>query len=67
MRQVPANRAGHRLFSVAHPRTVQAVASLKMFVPLAGFCRREKPPLNYLDAGACRFSAIFFMFCAPAH
>ena len=67
MIQVPANRAGHILFSVAQLKIVQEVISLTVFVPFAIFYLREKPSLNYLYAGVCLLGAVFFIFRAPAH
>jgi uncharacterized protein (DUF486 family) len=60
--QVPANRAGHQVFSVAQLKIMQEVITLMVFVPFAMFYLQEKPTWNYLYAGICMIGAVYFMF-----
>lgn len=54
--QVPANRIGHQIYSVAQLKIMQEVITLAVFVPFAVFT------WNYLGAAACMAGAIFFIF-----
>jgi uncharacterized protein (DUF486 family) len=60
--QVPANRIGHQVLSVAHLKILQEVITLTVFVPFAVFYLREPLKLDYLWAGLCLCGAVYFMF-----
>jgi uncharacterized protein (DUF486 family) len=60
--QVPANRTGHQVFSVAQLKILQEVITLVVFVPFAVLYLRERPSLNFLFAGMCMVAAVFFIF-----
>jgi hypothetical protein len=60
--QVPANRIGHSVASVAHLKILQEVITLTVFVPFAVFYLREPIKLDYLWAGLCLCGAAWFMF-----
>ena len=63
--QVPANRTGHQVFSVAQLKILQEVITLVVFVPFAVLYLRERLSLNYLFAGMCMVAAVFFIFRDP--
>jgi uncharacterized protein (DUF486 family) len=60
--QVPANRIGYSVTSVAHLKILQEVITLSVFVPFAVFYLREPIKLDYLWAGLCLCGAAWFMF-----
>lgn len=60
--QVPANRIGAEVYSVAQLKILQECISLSVFVPFALFFLREKWNWNFLWAGCCILGAVFFMF-----
>ena len=60
--QVPANRIGYQVFSVAQLKIMQEVITLCVFVPFAVFFMKEKITWNYLGAAACMAGAVFFIF-----
>ena len=60
--QVPANRIGSEVASVAQLKIIQEAISLSVFVPFALFYLREKWNWNFLWAAFCILGAIFFMF-----
>jgi uncharacterized protein len=60
--QVPANRIGHTVMSVAQLKILQEVISISVFVPFAIFYLKEPIKLDYLWAGLCLLGAVFFMF-----
>src|SRR5687767_2118620 len=60
--QVPANRIGYSVASVAHLKILQEVITLSVFVPFAVFYLREPIKLDYLWAGLCLCGAVWFMF-----
>lgn len=60
--QVPANRIGSKVYSVAQLKILQEVITLSLFVPFAVFYLREKLTWNYAAAGGCLALAAFFMF-----
>ena len=62
MLQVPANRIGHAVFSVAQLKVLQEVVTLAVFVPFAVLYLRETPRLDFLWAGLCMVGAVYFMF-----
>ncbi len=60
--QVPANRIGHSVMTVAELKLLQEVITLTVFVPFAVFYLRERPTWDYLWAGLCLLGAVYFMF-----
>ncbi len=62
MLQVPANRIGSEVATVAQLKIMQEAISLTVFVPFAMFYLREKWSWNFLWAALCIMGAVFFMF-----
>ena len=62
MLQVPANRIGYTMFSVAQLKILQEVITLSVFVPFAFFYLKEPLKLDYLWAGLCILGAVYFIF-----
>jgi uncharacterized protein (DUF486 family) len=60
--QVPANRIGHTVFSVAQLKILQEVMTLAVFVPFSLYYLREPLKLDFLWAGLCMLGAVYFMF-----
>ncbi len=60
--QVPANRIGHQVMSLAQLKILQEVITLSVFVPFAVFYMRERVTWDYLWAGLCLLAAAFFIF-----
>lgn len=63
--QVPANRIGYTLLSVAQLKIMQEVITLSVFVPFAFLYLKEPLKLDYLWAGVCLLGAVYFIFRAP--
>jgi hypothetical protein len=66
MLQVPANRIGHTVLSVAQLKILQEVITLAVFVPFAVLYLGETPRLDFLWAGLCMVGAVYFMFRSAA-
>ncbi|MDO9312718.1 MAG: DMT family protein [Nitrosomonas sp.] len=62
MLQVPANRIGFTVLSVAQLKILQEVITLTVFVPFVLFYLKEPLKLDYLWAALCMVGAIYFMF-----
>lgn len=60
--QVPANRIGFTVLSVAQLKILQEVITLTVFVPFALFYLKEPLKLDYLWAALCMMGAVYFMF-----
>lgn len=60
--QVPANRIGYQVFTLAQLKILQEVITLIVFVPFAVLFMKEKLTWNYLGAAACMAGAVFFIF-----
>src|SRR5882672_12362757 len=60
--QVPANRIGYTLFTVAQLKIAQEVITLSVFAPFALLYLNEPMKLDYLWAGLCLLGAVYFMF-----
>ncbi|QDU68737.1 DMT family protein [Engelhardtia mirabilis] len=60
--QVPANRMGYTVLSVAQLKLLQEVVALTVFVPFALFYLREPLKLDYLWAALCLVGAVYFAF-----
>lgn len=64
MFQVPANRIGFTVLSVAQLKILQEVITLSVFVPFAVFYMQQPMKLDFLWAGFCLMGAVYFMFRA---
>lgn len=62
MLQVPGNRIGYTVLSVAQLKILQEAITLTVFVPFALFYLREPLKLDYLWAGLCILGAVYFIF-----
>jgi uncharacterized protein (DUF486 family) len=62
MLQVPGNRVGYTVLSVAQLKILQEVITLSVFVPFAVLYLKEPIKLDYLWAGLCMLGAVFFIF-----
>ena len=62
MFQVPANRIGFTVLSVAQLKILQEVITLSVFVPFAVFYMQQPMKLDFLWAGLCLMGAVYFMF-----
>lgn len=60
--QVPGNRIGYTVLSVAQLKILQEAITLTVFVPFAYFYLREPLKLDYLWAGLCLLGAVYFIF-----
>ncbi|QLQ32226.1 MAG: DMT family protein [Candidatus Thiothrix singaporensis] len=60
--QVPANRIGYAVLTVAQLKIMQEIITLTVFVPFALFYLKEPLKLDYLWAGLCMLGAVYFMF-----
>lgn len=62
MLQVPGNRIGYTVLSVAQLKILQEAITLTIFVPFALFYLKEPPRLDYLWAALCILGAVYFIF-----
>ena len=60
--QVPANRIGYTVLSLAQLKILQEVITLSVFVPFAVLYMGEPLRLNYLWAALCLLGAVYFIF-----
>jgi uncharacterized protein (DUF486 family) len=60
--QVPANRIGFTVLSVAQLKILQEVITLTVFVPFAVLYLKEPMRLDYVWAGLCILGAVYFIF-----
>ncbi len=60
--QVPANRIGFTVYSLAQLKIMQEVITLAVFVPFAMFYMNEPFKLDYVWAGLCLIGAVYFIF-----
>ena len=60
--QVPANRMGFTVMSLAQLKILQEVITLAVFVPFAVFYMQQPLKLDFLWAGLCLMGAVYFMF-----
>ena len=60
--QVPANRIGFTVMTLAQLKILQEVITLAVFIPFAIFYMRQPVSLNCLWAGLCMVGAVYFMF-----
>ena len=64
--QVPANRIGYTVLSLAQLKILQEVITLAVFVPFAVVYMREPVRLDYLWAALCLLGAVYFVFRGAA-
>lgn len=62
MLQVPANRTGFSVMSLAQLKILQEVITLLVFVPFAIYYMQQPLKLDFLWAGLCLIGAVYFMF-----
>ncbi len=62
--QVPANRIGFTIMSLAQLKMLQEVITLVVFVPFAVLYMQQPLKLDFLWAGLCLLGAVYFMFRA---
>jgi len=62
--QVPANRAGFTVLTLAQLKILQEVITLSIFVPFAVLYMNQPIKLDYLWAGLCLMGAVYFIFRA---
>lgn len=60
--QVPANRLGHRTFSLAQLKVMQEVITMCVFAAFSVFYMRQKLNADFIYAGLCLVAAAYFMF-----
>ncbi|HWU82276.1 MAG TPA: DMT family protein [Methylophilaceae bacterium] len=60
--QVPANRIGFSVMSLAQLKILQEVITLSVFMPFAVFYMQQPMKLDFLWAGLCLMGAVYFMF-----
>lgn len=60
--QVPANRIGFTVLSLAQLKVLQEVITLAVFVPFAVLYMKQPMKLDFLWAGLCLVGAAYFMF-----
>jgi uncharacterized protein (DUF486 family) len=60
--QVPANRVGYAVLSLAQLKILQEVITLAVFVPFAILYMGQPLKLDYLWAGLCLLGAVYFIF-----
>lgn len=60
--QVPANRIGFTVMSVAQLKILQEVITLTVFVPFALLYLKEPMKLDYVWAALCILGAVYFIF-----
>ncbi len=60
--QVPANRIGFTVMSLAQLKILQEVITLVVFVPFALFYMNQPLKLDFLWAALCMCGAVYFMF-----
>jgi uncharacterized protein (DUF486 family) len=60
--QVPANRIGFTVLTLAQLKIMQEVITLAVFIPFAVLYMGEPIKLDYLWAGLCLMAAVYFIF-----
>ncbi|HQR12865.1 MAG TPA: DMT family protein [Casimicrobiaceae bacterium] len=60
--QVPANRIGFTVLSLAQLKIMQEVITLAVFVPFAVLYMDQPVKLDFLWAGLCLLGAVYFIF-----
>lgn len=62
MLQVPANRIGFTVLSLAQLKVLQEVITLLVFVPFAIYYMQQPLKLDFLWAALCLVGAVYFVF-----
>ncbi|MES2353500.1 MAG: DMT family protein [Pseudomonadota bacterium] len=62
--QVPANRVGFTVLTLAQLKIIQEVITLAVFVPFSVLYMDQSIKLDYLWAGLCLMGAVYFVFRA---
>lgn len=62
MLQVPGNRIGYTVLSVAQLKILQEIITLTVFVPFALYYLKEPLKLDYVWAAMCILGAVYFIF-----
>lgn len=62
MLQVPGNRIGYTVLSVAQLKILQEIITLTVFVPFAVLYLKEPIKLDYVWAALCMLGAVYFVF-----
>ena len=62
MLQVPANRMGYSVFSLAQLKITQEVITLAVFIPFAVLYMHQPLKWDYLWAALCLLGAVYFIF-----
>ena len=60
--QVPGNRIGYTVLSLAQLRILQEVITLAVFVPFAMLYIGQGIKMNYFYEGLCLIGAVYFIF-----
>jgi len=60
--QVPANRIGFSVYSLAQLKILQEVVTLGVFVPFAMYYMNEPFKTDFIWAGLCLVGAVYFIF-----
>ena len=60
--QVPGNRIGYQVFSLAQLKIIQEVITLTLFIPFAVFYMNQPFKWDFVWAGLCLLGAVYFMF-----
>jgi uncharacterized protein (DUF486 family) len=60
--QVPANRIGFTVLSLAQLKIIQEVITLSVFLPFSIMYMHQPLKLDFLWAGLCLMGAVYFMF-----
>jgi hypothetical protein len=60
--QVPGNRIGYSVYSLAQLKILQEVITLSVFLPFALFYMGQSFKWDFVWAGLCLMGAVYFMF-----
>lgn len=60
--QVPANRIGYTVLTLAQLKILQEVITLEVFVPFAVLFMGQPVKMNFVYAGLCLVGAVYFIF-----
>ena len=63
--QVPANRIGFQVLSLAQLKILQEVITLGVFVPFCLWHMKQPLKMDFLYAGLCLLGAVYFIFRNP--
>jgi uncharacterized protein (DUF486 family) len=60
--QVPANRIGYQIFTLAQLKIIQEIITMTVFAGFAYWYLDKPLTMNYLYAGICMVGAAYFIF-----